>query len=385
MRAELFAWIAISAFGCGDNEFGEAPHAPLPQVIDSGGPVTQSPRWAFITFPGDTLGGDIKSFMNDFAASDYWSTVVGEYGIGPADVAPIIVADQPPKTIDDAGIASYVASHLRPLAAGWPAPDANTVYVLFYPAETNVSGSCATFYGYHHSSTLWDGTPFAYAVIPRCPESGLDRLDFVTWIASHELAEAATDPFIFGSPAYLNATDFAWQEWNGGGGEVGDMCSFRPGSTWRDPTLGYLLQRIWSNAEASAGHDPCVPRPSGDVYFQAAPDATDPVAVSFLAGPSVSSTGLSIPVGTIRTVDVHIFSDAPTEPLTVWAEEWPIVSVSDSPDLVMAWDRTSGSNGDTLHLTIGVQSDHAGLGHEYFIIYAQLGDLVQQWPVVIVN
>jgi hypothetical protein len=386
MRAGLFTCFAISVVGCGDNEFGEAPHAPLPQVIDSGGPVSGSPRWAFVTFPGDPLRDDVKTFLNDLAASAYWMAAVGEYGIGPATVTPIVVADQPPKTIDDNGIATYLASHLSPRASGWPPPDANTVYVLFYPAETSVTGLCTTYLGYHSNSFLSDGTQFAYAVIPRCPNSGASQLDFVTWVSSHELAEAATDPFFFGAPAYKDASDYAWQQWNGGGGEVGDMCSFRPGSTWRDPELGYLMQRIWSNAEASAGHDPCVPHPSGDVYFQAAPDATDAVTVTFSSGsPSVNSTGLQIPVGMIRTVDVHIFSDAPTDAMTVWAEEWPIAPVPDSPDLVMAWDATSGHNGDTLHLTIGVQTDHAGEGHEYFIVYAQLGDLVQQWPVVIVN
>lgn len=344
-----------------------------------------APRWVIVTFPGDPVADDIHQFAHQLATSSYWSAAVGEYGVGPASVVDLPVTDAPPAMTDDSAIQTYLVDHLTPPAPGWPMPAENTVFVLIYPAGTTIPPLCTSALGYHSQAFLGRGKPFAYAVIPRCPDFGENALDFVTQVASHELAEAATDPLAFSMPAYRDASDIAWQS-VGGGGEVGDMCAFAPGSVWRDPELGYVLQRIWSNAEAAAGHDPCVPHPSGDVYFQAAPDATDALTLHFSDGtPDTTTTGLQIPLHGTREVDVHLFSDGPTAPMTVWAAEWPFLPVADTPDLLLSWDRTSGENGDTLHLTVVVAADHAGKGHEYFTVYAQVGDLVHQWPVVVAN
>jgi hypothetical protein len=349
--------------------------------------VLTAATFAIITFPGDSLTGQIQQFATDLATSDYWQTVVGEYGVGPATVVNVAVADPPPLTTDDAQIQSYLIQHLLTPAPGWPPLAENTVYILFYPDQTTITDPplCVGALGYHSAAFAGRGKPFAYAVIPRCPDFGESALDFVTQVTSHELAEAATDPSPFAMPAYSHASDFAWQT-AAGGGEVGDMCQSKPGAVRRDPDLGYVLQRIWSNAEAAAGHDPCLPHPSGDVYFQAAPDATDMITLHFSNGTADTPTsGLQIPLHATRDVDVHLFSDGATAPITVWAQEWPISPTPDTPDLALSWDRTTGRNGDTLHLTVAVDSDHAGEGHEYFTILAQVGDLVQRWPVVVAN
>jgi hypothetical protein len=162
------------------------------------------------------------------------------------------------------------------------------------------------------------------------------------------------------------------------------MCDDNP--TYVDPALGHPVVRIWSNAQAEAGHDPCVPHPSGDVYFIAAPHL-DEIALDNLFGIANSAPivtpGLQIPIGTQRTIDVHLLSDQSTAQMSVSAIEWPADASVALSDLDLSWDRTTGTNGDTLHLTITALGDSAGLGHEFFYIQSQLGDATHTWPVAV--
>ena len=372
--------LALFTAACGDNDFGEAPHTPLPQVTTAGGPVIASPRFAVITFPGDPLASDIEQFAAQLGTSDYWSTVVSEYGVGPASVVPVRVTDPAPATIDDPGIQNYLIGHLNPVANGWPKPDGNTIYALFYPAATTFT-ECSSIAGYHLEIPLPDGTYAPFLVVPRCTYNGIVPVDEVTEVSTHEFAEATTDLFPATAPAYDTASDLAWAQWRGGQ-ELGDMCSYTYGEQVFEPALAHYVERIWSNAEAAAGHDPCVPHPSGDVYFQAAPEATDMINVTFGFGTPIASTGLHIPLHQSRTVDVQLFSDAATAPISVSAREWPINAKAEEPaGVVTTLDRTSGGNGDTLHLTITVNADNAGEGHQYIVLTSQVGDIQQSWPV----
>ena len=371
--------------GCGDNEFHEGLHVDLPIVKSAGGPVLESPSLAVVTFSNDPLAKDIDTYASWLARSTYWKRIVGEYGVGQATVTPITETEMPPATIDDLGIQSYLAAHLDPAAANWPSPTRNTLYVLYYPAATTVSGLCGALTGYHSSFTLNDGMMIAYAVIPRCTNYPVDQLDELTEISSHELVEAATDPYIHTAPAFDSASDFAWQQ--NGGGEIADMCEYAPGALMSDPQSGYLVERAWSNVESLAGHDPCVPHPDGDVYFQAAPSEFDNVTLSFLNGdPAVTTRGLHIPVGSTRNIMVQLFSDAPTPVITLWAFEWPLgASPNEASALSFSWDSREGMNNDSVGLSITVNSDKYGEGHEYFIIVSQVGNLQNEWPVVVAN
>ncbi len=364
-------WFAVltAAMGCsGNTSEGGVWHPPLPSVIDSGGPVQTSPTWVVITFPGDPLAAQIDLFVDALATSAYWNATVGEYGVGMPAVQHIATSNPAPVSVTDAEIRLFLEGELSPLAPGWPAPSVNTTYVVFYPQGTKITmpAQCVDYFGYHDS----DGLSFAYAVIPRCASMNYDEIDTLTIVTSHELAEAATDPLPDSAPAYLHASDEAW-ELLAYGGEIGDMCQEAPGSHWRDPNLGYI-QRMWSNAEAAAGHDPCVPHPNGDAYFQAAPQ------------PEMSS-GLHVPLGATITVDVDLFSDGAIAPMTVWAAEWAPQGTTNAPDLALTLNGTSGVNGDVLQLDITVLSNNVGGGGEFFKLYSEVGDLVHVWPVMITN
>jgi hypothetical protein len=220
----------------------------------------------------------------------------------------------------------------------------------------------------------------AYVAMPRCATfpagTGglvLAGLDPVTAGASHELIEAATDPFADLDPAFatVDADHIAWAVALGGG-EVGDLCAGDSASFVKFPELPYVVQRSWSNAAAAAGHDPCVPTVTKDPYFAAAP-----VPVDTVAGPGVSTTGVLVAPGTPRTIDLDLFSDGPLAgPMTVQAREVrPGMS-----NLSFQLDRAAGENGDTLHLTIS--ASHVVQGRA-IAIEATVGAVHHSWYALV--
>src|SRR5262249_3642797 len=139
-----------------------------------------------------------------------------------------------------------------------------------YTVNLDNSGSCSEFGGYHNSYSYPGNTgtggsipasTVQYSVVPRCDSS----IDTTTVAASHEYIEAATDPEVGAGTAFYMQD----QLWSLEGGEVGDLCETGKNSSTTES--GFTVQRIWSNKAAKASHDPCVPAPAGDVYFNAAP------------------------------------------------------------------------------------------------------------------
>ncbi len=103
-----------------------------------------------------------------------------------------------------------------------------------------MSVSCTDFGGYHGDIPLSTTEFVAYAVVPRCPNFGptITGLDAITGPASHELAEATTDPFPSDNPAFVTV-DSKHSYWSRllGGGEVGDMCAQQDNSFVKYPDL----------------------------------------------------------------------------------------------------------------------------------------------------
>jgi hypothetical protein len=166
-------------------------------------------------------------------------------------------------SIDDSAFGPWLGGHIA--AGDFPAPDDQTVYALYFTAKDTItlmnSTSCVGF-GAYHSSAVVNGIahPVAYAVIPAC-DYGLGptgNFNYVTLSASHELAEAATDPHpLMDTAFYLRSNDAWLGALSYGGGENGDMCTYL-----LDPSTmesGYTVQRIWSNSAAAASKNPCQP------------------------------------------------------------------------------------------------------------------------------
>jgi hypothetical protein len=344
-----------------------------PQVVSNGGPTLATPKLVPVYFANDdtSFTDQLTTFMNKLSTSSFWLPAVSEYGVGAISTAtPITLAEQAPATIDDADIQTWLASKIDD--ATLPAPDANTIYALYYPDGTTVTlgsngTSCQDFGAYHDNITYKTGD-VAYAVMPRCSDFGT-VLDSTTAAASHEFIEAATDPYPQTQAAFAQVDDnHALWEFVLGGGEVGDMCAQFQASYVTPADLGFLVQRSWSNAAAKVGHDPCQPADKS-AYFNSMPVLTDKISI----GGQITTKGIHIPVGSSGTVEVDLFSDADTGgPWTVSATD------TGNGALSFSWDRTTGQNGEKLHLTINADQK-TQYGAAGFIIKSKLNGRTTSW------
>lgn len=370
----------------GDGAFSIPSHPAMAQLASNGGPVLKSPKVVAVTFDGDPLRTQIEDFASKLGPSEYWKTVVSEYGVGPATSMNVHVSTAAPKAINDTAIQTFLKANIK--SGGLlGAPDANAVYVMLYPTGTvvtqgtgqDVGTGCKDFGGYHDELTI-GGTKIAYAVVPRCaafppaPAKSLTGMDFVSTAMSHELAEAATDPHPNSEPAFAGTDDddLVWAMMTGG--ENGDMCAGIDDFSVKPADLGYTVQRLWSNAAAKASHDPCVPAPS-EAYFNAAFAPADALTIADPSGqgPSMKTKGLKMAVGQSKTIDLTLYSDQATGDFKVSA-----LDASGSPILDFKLDKTSGKSGDTVKLTVTLKSAPQG-GVEPFVIASTLNGVTNQW------
>jgi len=244
-----------------------------PQILSAGGPVMKTPKVVPIYFANDAFQPQLQSFLGKLPKSAYWKAISAEYGVGDIGLAdtPVVATEKAPTTAQDHGdptapsaIKTFLQDHLDGAHAGWPAADENSIYTIFYPATTTVkldtAQSCAQFGGYHNETTV-GATKIVYAILPRCSGAaeGLSDFDSLTVAASHELWEAASDPYPFTAAAFNQPDDahLVWQEFPLP--ELGDMCAQNLNSNVKPAELGFTVQRMWSNLAAKHGHDPCVP------------------------------------------------------------------------------------------------------------------------------
>jgi hypothetical protein len=296
---------------------------PLPIVPFNGGTVLANISLVTVTFDGDSFRSNIEAFDSTIGTTAWWNAARAGYCdakgncVGPATphaTKPTVHlaagALQNSYTDSASGGGSSIKTMIDTNIKNgtFPTPTPNTLYNLYFPASTtiNLDGtpSCQGFGGYHNSMTS-GGVTFAYSIMPRC-STGMGTqadFDYLTTAASHELAEAATDPFISTDPqspytGFGGFTD-AWDV--PAGGEVGDRC-FDLGGTGADlyKEGKYTVQRIWSNGAAKLGHDPCVPAPA---------PATEP----YYNVATLASTGdvISIAIGGTATIPIQAISDAP--------------------------------------------------------------------------
>ncbi len=364
-----------------------APFPAPPQRVTCGGPVLANPKIYPVFFHGDVAAtvASLTDFSQKVGSTAYWTATTSEYGVGAATGEPaIMLAESAPGTIDDTAIQTWLATKFAG-SFGFPTPDDDTLIILYYPAGTTItlegSQSCQTFGGYHNGATVGGGQNIAYAVVPRCDAT----VTTATSAASHELIEASTDPYPMMNPAYAQVDDAdSYWEVLLGGGEIGDMCAQFPGVFVEPPGLAYTVQRTWSNKAAKEGHDPCVPQPAGEVYFNAAPVMTDTAPLTS-GGGTTQVTAVTIPVGQSRTIPVDLFSDGPTSAWTVTAID-PAPQLTNPPETLLgfSFDKTTGQNGDVLQLTINVLK--AGPGNvELFYLKSTQGSQSAVWFGIVGN
>jgi hypothetical protein len=350
----------------------------MPVLQNANGATLTAPRIVTVTWPSDTNQASLQDFDDRIGASAYWKTALTEYGIGPASSGPsnhVVVQTPPPATWAASDIDAWAQQQAgSPSTSGWPAPDAQTVYMVFVPSTINVTDvdpstnktvdACILEEGYH--TTLTAGTNpsgVAYALaLEHCPiEYGTDVLGDATETAAHELAEAATDPFAdaLGNPSGwigFDADHLAWELWNQWQDEVADACQYFDEAYYKEGAdLPYMVQRLWSNASAKAGHDPCVPAPAGP-YSNVTPLGLDSLSVTAVdaAGTAskFSTKGWHIAPGQTAKVQVGFYSDGPTSAWSVQAVEGDCCTQGWTRALTVSPSTFTGQNGDTVELTI---------------------------------
>jgi hypothetical protein len=373
--------------GGGDSATDAAlgPHAAMPQVVNAGGTILTAPKVQFIVYTEDTMSTAADDAVTELTQTSTWSDQTSEYGVGPLTKLPTIqIAGALPGTLNDNGngvtpFQQTLINNTTGASPAWGAADSSTIYAFLIPATTTFDGGgncCSDFYGYHNEVKATASVSIAYAIVCECTSPAgdpLTPLENTTTTISHELVEGATDPFPYSSTAYSEPDDNDAIWGDATGGEVADMCQYNSDSNYLPPGSTYMVQRSWSNAAAAAGTNPCVPVPMPTPYFDALPVLTDTVSIYDENGNHVSSKGVTIPVGSMQTIDIQLFSTAPTSgPWTVTAYDLNDY-LGNTANTTVSLDKTTGSNGDVLHLTIKVISADRGIGGEGFVLVSDLG------------
>ena len=303
----------------------QATHGNPPVVSNLGGPVLHSPTVVTFTFQNTANAAALQAFGATIGSTPWFAEVLSDYTATtstPTGLSVAIAANADATYVDNGGVGvdadagagsgtdlnAFINTAIANAVAAKtiPAPDGNTVYMFYFPSATTITGfvgqSCQMYGGYHFNQVYVDGkTPIYYAVLPDCAGGSSYELEAVTVAASHELAEAASDPapntgWSLDTSSYPDAgttpIEFRNDPWLSlGYGEIADNCA----GTALMLDGGTVVQRIWSNSAATGGHDPCVPAPTGETYFNASPDKAVYVAN----------------VGDTFTVDVTPFTDVP--------------------------------------------------------------------------
>jgi hypothetical protein len=349
---------------------------PIPQVALGGGGVIAHPRVVEVFFADDLDRGLLVDFTTKLGTSREWAAMTGEYGAGAFTVAPpIVLAEATPSSLSDVDVRAMITSALDGTHPEWGDTDAATlaqsIYVLHVPGGVDYTfggaRACEQFYGYHAALSI-GSAPTQYAVITSClpPSYVPTALDLDTATISHELIETVTDPQPGAGYAIL-ASGVHWAvEY---GAEVGDLCEISAASWYRPDDLDYYIQRSFSNAAMSGYHEYCVPAlPTETVFFAAAPKSTDAIAK------------LDQPI----TIDLDLISDRPTGgPFSIEAlDDTSVLEADKGTVLDLQLDRTSGQNGEILHLTI-VPRSIPDSGFALFTLRSTLGDVRTYWKGVV--
>jgi hypothetical protein len=365
--------------------FKPAPKGTFAQAVTFGGSVVKAPKIVPIIFTADSSKQQIIDLTAKLATSAYWGKISSEYGVGALTAKPAIVLDEPaPSTIDDNQIGPWLASKFSSDAARFGTPDSSTLYAIFYPDGTTVteqSGTSCTEFGGYHFETSVGSTPISYSVVPRCGSfGGLNGFEVTSFSTSHEVLEWATDPFPATSPAYMSVDDDHAVWGRVFLGELGDLCTQMDSQTL-PPDLGFTVQRTWSNASAKAGHHPCAPI-TKDPYFTAFPTTPDTIPAVDEFGQHIMTKGFKVAVGQSKTIELTMYSDADIAPWNVQVID--LSQLTGAPqEFTYSLDRSKGSAGDALHLTItGSAPAQQGQG---FLLYSSVGKLANLWPVWVTN
>lgn len=259
--------------------FPIAEHPASPPIPDQAGARLTEPQLVLITYADDPNVSTLEAHARWLVTSPWLDSVGPEYGINHGSVlATVHLPMNAPNAITDREIRTQLAAGIT--AGTYPTNAdgsfTNILYMIYFPSHTVVTESgagagmqsCMSFGGYHSQASS-GGNNFAYAVIPACPsrESSLSAVESEELVVTHEVIEAATDPYPQSDPAFTFDLNSA-SPWLLVGPEVGDLCALRVGPTSYVRYDTFVATRVWSNAVAIANNaDPCVPADPSVPYY----------------------------------------------------------------------------------------------------------------------
>ena len=376
------------------------------QIVDQGGRVLANPVVVTVTWGDDPNATALEGVGDSLGTSSFWKSVVSEYGVGPITsgatnhvhlTTPLVLSTDPNADPVEPVLKIITDALTNPAASGWPAPTDQSVYLVFLHGP-NAETFCQAGAGGLHDSVKVGGKDIPFAISAACsdPMGKFNALDEATISASHELAEAAIDPFPSTAPAWvgLKQDHLAWELLQMGQDENGDMCEFYDDVYGNSgaPQLSFMVQRSWSNASAAAGHAPCVPAPK-DPNFNVAPlGGTDTLVADFaqdMIPLDPTSKGFQIGEGQTRQIPLGFYTDGPTAPFTIeafeadaFSQQGDPFSPSPTPSLTVSLDKTSGQNGEKAYLDVKVNKatpEKISL----VVVRSTLGGIVHYMPIIV--
>jgi hypothetical protein len=379
----------------------------IAQLVNQGGRVLTSPVVVTVTWSDDPNVATLESVGDSIGASPFWKTVVGEYGVGALTsgasnhvhlTTPLVLSTDPNADPVSPIMQLITDALANPAASGWPAPTDQSLYIV-YLHGANADTLCQQGAGGLHDSVKVGDKDIPFAISAACsdgPGGMFDALESATISASHELAEAAVDPFPSTAPAWvgLSGDQLAWELLQFGQDENGDMCEFYDDAYGMSgaPQLPFMVQRTWSNKSAAAGHAPCVPAPK-DPNFNVAPLAAKETVVADFSKTQVpfaqSSKGFQINVGQTRKIPIGFYTDGPTAPFTIeafeadpFSDEGDPFSPTPTPSLTVSVDKTSGQNGEKAYLDI-TANKATPEKISLVVVRSTLGGVVHYLPLIV--
>lgn len=363
------------------------------QIVNRGGMVLESPEIVTVTWTTDANEASLEEFGDKLGASSYWKEVLADYGVGPATSGAsrhVRVSTALPAAMEVMDLETWLGQELQNPAGGWPAWDAQTLYVLYVPTTTHLTSGGVDVCGSdaaQHSEIMVANHAVTYVFVDESCNGKLSVLDGATRAASHGIIEDVTDPYPYSGAAFagFDSAHLAWSLLEGDENEVGDICKTYSDAVFTGPSdLPYALQRMWSNKSGGAGHSPCVPQ-SAEPYFNATPvgQETLDVVVGSAQMP-VSALGYRIPVGSSKTFDVAYYSDAPTGLWNLTAFEGNGVTAPSASHLTLAVAHGTGANGQRDQVTVKVDSaPAAGNAILLTLVSSAQGHTTHYFPVLV--
>ncbi|KAI9339688.1 hypothetical protein BDR26DRAFT_862129 [Obelidium mucronatum] len=243
---------------------GMTSYTPTNNLIYYGGPLISNVVVNPIYYGSATyFQADLKSFYTFITSSAYMETMApyntSTVKIGKGTFGTVYVEKNvlPVSTIiDDSDLKSYLKNLT---IAGVIKPTANSYYPIHFARGYTISQgggkSCFHFCGYHSTIDI-SGISVAktkylyYAVIPdqtdwcygRCGGDPDPKQNLFS-VASHELAEAITNPAVGAATIY--GEPLAW--YDSTRGEIGDVCSAIQTPIKDSKGKSYSVQKLWSN------------------------------------------------------------------------------------------------------------------------------------------